>query len=80
MSLLVPLLEFNQGKKAYSEAFELVCRREADRPNAISQADHSLLDILIRCETEKAGQKRQTVVDNHYRLPQSRARRLLPVF
>ena len=43
----------HEGKKAYSETFELVCRREADRPNAIWQADHSLLDILIRCETEK---------------------------
>jgi hypothetical protein len=32
---------------------ELVCRREADRPNAICQADHSLLDILLRCDTEK---------------------------
>jgi hypothetical protein len=43
----------HEGKKAYSEAFELVCRREADRPNAIWQADHSLLDILIHCETER---------------------------
>jgi putative transposase len=43
----------HEGKKAYSETFELVCRREADRPNAIWQADHSLLDILLRCDTEK---------------------------
>jgi putative transposase len=43
----------HEGKKAYSETFELVCRREADRPNAIWQADHSLLDILLRCEAEK---------------------------
>jgi putative transposase len=35
----------HEGKKAYSETFELVCRREADRPNVIWQADHSLLDI-----------------------------------
>jgi putative transposase len=42
-----------EGKKAYSETFELVCRREADRPNMLWQEDHSLLDILIHCETEK---------------------------
>jgi putative transposase len=33
--------------KAYSNAFELVHRREADGPNAIWQADHTPLDILL---------------------------------
>jgi hypothetical protein len=32
---------------AYSEAFDLVHRREASGPNAIWQADHSPLDILL---------------------------------
>jgi putative transposase len=37
----------HQGTKAYSEAFDLVHRREASGPNAIWQADHSPLDILL---------------------------------
>ena len=36
-----------EGGKAYAEAFELLHRREADAPNAIWQADHTLLDILV---------------------------------
>lgn len=39
----------HEGKKAYSQLFELVHRREAERSNAIWQADHSLLDILLVC-------------------------------
>jgi putative transposase len=31
----------HEGIKAYSNTFELVHRREADRPNAIWQADHT---------------------------------------
>lgn len=38
----------HDGAKVYSDTFELVHRREAERPNAIWQADHTLLDILIR--------------------------------
>jgi putative transposase len=37
----------HEGTKAYSEAFDLVHRREASGPNAIWQADHSPLDILL---------------------------------
>jgi len=45
----------HQGSKAYSEAFELVHRREADGPNAIWQADHTPLDIcLLRLDGEVA--------------------------
>jgi putative transposase len=36
-----------EGTKAYSEAFDLVHRREASGPNAIWQADHTPLDILL---------------------------------
>lgn len=36
-----------EGGKAYAEAFELLHRREAGVPNAIWQADHTLLDILV---------------------------------
>ena len=37
----------HRGTKVYSEAFDLVHRREAAGPNAIWQADHSPLDILL---------------------------------
>jgi putative transposase len=37
-----------EGSKAYSDAFDLVHRREADAPNAIWQADHTELDILVK--------------------------------
>jgi putative transposase len=37
----------HRGNKAYSESFDLVHRREASKPNAIWQADHAQLDILL---------------------------------
>lgn len=37
-----------QGSKAYADAFELLYRREAQAPNAIWQADHTLLDIVLK--------------------------------
>ena len=50
-SLTTDLLTLaHEGKKAYSQLFELVRRREAERSNAIWQADHSLLDILLVCD------------------------------
>lgn len=36
-----------EGAKTYGETFELIHRTEADRPNAIWQADHTQLDILV---------------------------------
>jgi hypothetical protein len=36
------------GTKAYSEAFDLVHRREASGPNAIWQADHAVEELLYR--------------------------------
>jgi len=36
-----------KARKAYSEMFELVHRREADGPNAIWQADYTPLDSLF---------------------------------
>jgi putative transposase len=41
------LILAHQGGKAYSESFDLVYRREASKPNAIWQADHAQLDILL---------------------------------
>ena len=58
----------HQGTKAYSETFELVHRREADRPNAIWQADHSPLDILLlRPDREPAKPWLTVVLDDYSR-------------
>jgi putative transposase len=56
----------HQGKKAYSAAFELIHRREAERPNEIWQADHTLLDILVRRDAEKAARPWLTVIEDDY--------------
>jgi len=58
----------HEGTKAYSNTFELVHRREADRPNAIWQADHTPLDILlIRPDSEAAKPWLTTVIDDYSR-------------
>jgi len=58
----------HEGTKAYSNSFELVHRREADGPNAIWQADHTPLDILlIRPDGEAAKPWLTTVIDDHSR-------------
>jgi putative transposase len=44
----------HQGSKAYSESFDLIHRTEADAPNAIWQADHTELDILVKDGDGKA--------------------------
>ena len=36
-----------EGPVAYRDRYELALRRQADEPNAIWQADHTMLDILI---------------------------------
>ena len=58
----------HEGTKAYSNTFELVHRREADGPNAIWQADHTPLDILlIRPDGAAAKPWLTTVIDDHSR-------------
>lgn len=37
----------HEGDKAYKQAFEIIHRREAERPNEIWQADHTPLDIFL---------------------------------
>jgi putative transposase len=57
-----------KGTKAYSNAFELVYRREANGPNAIWQADHTPLDILlIRPDGAAAKPWLTTVIDDYSR-------------
>jgi putative transposase len=58
----------HEGGKAYGDAFELVCRREADRPNAIWQADHTPLDIeLVRDDGTTARPWLTAVIDDFSR-------------
>jgi len=52
----------HEGGKAYSDAFDLVYRRQATRSNAIWQADHSLLDILLVREDGTAAKPWLTIV------------------
>ena len=44
----------HEGGKAYSETFELVHRREADRPNIIWQADHTPRRSIFCCSVRTA--------------------------
>jgi putative transposase len=37
----------HDGAKVYSETYDLLYRREVDAPNAVWQADHTLLDMLV---------------------------------
>ncbi len=58
----------HDGPKAYADAFELVHRREAQSPNAIWQADHTPLDILLlRPDGTVAKPWLTTVIDDHSR-------------
>jgi putative transposase len=58
----------HEGTKAYSNTFELVHRREADRPNAIWQADRTPLDILlVRSDGEVAKPWLSVVIDDYSR-------------
>ena len=56
----------HHGSKAYHETFDLLYRREADAPNAIWQADHSLLDILLTDERSQAKKPWLTVILDDY--------------
>ena len=58
----------HEGTKAYSDRFELVHRREAMGPNAIWQADHTPLDILlIRPDGQVAKPWLTVVIDDYSR-------------
>ena len=56
----------HEGAKAYSDAFDLVHRTEAEGPNAIWQADHTELDLFV---TDGSGKPRKpwlTVILDDY--------------
>jgi putative transposase len=58
----------HRGSKAYSEGFDLVHRREAPRANAIWQADHAQLNILLlRGDGQTARPWLTIVIDDYSR-------------
>ena len=56
----------HEGTKAYSESFDLVHRTEAEAPNAIWQADHTELDILVKDEDGNARRPWLTIILDDY--------------
>jgi putative transposase len=56
----------HQGMKAYSESFDLVHRVESEAPNAIWQADHTELDILVRDERGNIRRPWLTIILDDY--------------
>jgi putative transposase len=56
------------GSKAYKERFDLLYRREVDRPNAVWLGDHTPLDITVRDAEGAAVRPWLTVIlDDHSR-------------
>lgn len=56
----------HDGAKAYRHTFDLVHRREADRPNALWQADHTLLDLWLVNDEGKPAKPWLTIVLDDY--------------
>ena len=56
----------HEGTKRYKELFDLVHRREADRPNAIWQADHTQLDLWVIKPSGHPGRPWLTIVEDDY--------------
>jgi putative transposase len=56
----------HHGSKAYGEGFDLVHRREAARSNAIWQADHAQLSILLVREDGQTARPWLTIVIDDY--------------
>jgi putative transposase len=55
-----------EGSKAYDQAFELLYRREAEAPNAIWQADHTLLDLVLKDDQGVATKPWLTIIIDDY--------------
>lgn len=56
----------HDGPKVYQEAFDLLYRREATRPNEMWQADHCLLDIWLLDPSGKPHRPWLTVILDDY--------------
>ncbi len=58
----------HQGEQGYRQAYDLLHRREASRPNEIWQADHTQLDIRILDERGQSSRPWLTIIlDDHSR-------------
>jgi putative transposase len=56
----------HEGGKAYQNAYDLVYRREASRPNEIWQADHTLLNLWLLDEAGQPARPWLTVIEDDY--------------
>ena len=56
----------HEGSKAYADAFDLVHRHEATGPNAVWQADHTELDIVLKDGQGGPGKPWLTVILDDY--------------
>lgn len=56
----------HQGSKVYREEFDLIYRHEASAPNAVWQADHSRLPILVLNEQGKPAKPWLTIILDDY--------------
>ena len=56
----------HQGAAAYREEFNLLYRRESTHSNAMWQADHTLLDVVLLDEAGKPARPWLTVIEDDY--------------
>lgn len=56
----------HQGADTYREEFDLLYRREASHANALWQADHAPLDVLLLDETGKSAKPWLTAIQDDY--------------
>jgi putative transposase len=56
----------HEGTKAYGASYDLIHRTEAEGPNAIWQADHTELDILVKDEDGQARKPWLTIILDDY--------------
>ncbi len=56
----------HQGSHVYSQAFDLLYRREAEAPNEMWQADHTLLDLVVTNDKGAAQKPWLTVIIDDY--------------
>jgi putative transposase len=56
----------HDGSKTYRTTFDLLSRREADQPNDIWQADHTLLDLWVQLDGGQMARPWLTVIMDDY--------------
>jgi putative transposase len=56
----------HEGRQAYQNAYDLVYRRQASRPNEIWQADHTPLDLWLVDEDGQPARPWLTVIEDDY--------------